>query len=155
MEDSKLTFAKDETTNEIRFKLETEGRTFTKETATFGFEINGKAKKTMAATYWKPKVSSGLFTNIDLFRFFHLNVLFNAIGSVCACMCTFLNWSFPIWFNVFKKVKTFKFDLKVLLIFKSKLYQNCISLKLNCDKNGFSRSEWAHFESSETLEPVL
>ncbi len=72
MEDSKLTFAKDETTNEIRFKLETEGRTFTKETATFGYEINGKAKKTMAATYWKPKVSSGLFTNIDLFRFFHL-----------------------------------------------------------------------------------
>ena len=69
MEDSKLTFAKDETTNEIRFKLETEGRTFTKETATFGFESNGKAKKTMAATYWKPKVSSGLFTNIDLFYF--------------------------------------------------------------------------------------
>jgi hypothetical protein len=75
MEDSKLTFAKDETTNEIRFKLETEGRTFTKETATFGFEINGKAKKTMAATYWKPKVSSGLFPFSPILTFFYFSTL--------------------------------------------------------------------------------
>ena len=48
-----IAFEKDPSSGEIKFKLETEARNFTKETTTFSMESK-TGKKTFAATYWKP-----------------------------------------------------------------------------------------------------
>ena len=62
-EDTAITFPRDEGKGEIKFTLETEGRTFTKETTSFTME--NKGKRTFAATYWKPtpptQVRAGVF----------------------------------------------------------------------------------------------